>query len=75
MKFSINKSNVLNAGSKNQLHKNGMRETWLDCNSHKKRSGGFSRFQVQHEPAEQEAVWGGKRNMTVTSSGYGGINP
>lgn len=36
MKFNINKSNVLNAGSKNQLHKNRMRETWLDCNSHKK---------------------------------------
>lgn len=36
MRVNINKSNVLNAGSKNQLHKNRMRETWLDCNSHKK---------------------------------------
>lgn len=41
MKFNINKSNALNAGSKNQLHKNRMRETWLDCNSHKKDQEGF----------------------------------
>jgi hypothetical protein len=51
-KFSSNKSNVLNAVSKNQLHKSRVRETWPDYNSHKKRSGGFSLPQVQHELAE-----------------------
>lgn len=62
MKFNINKSNALNAGSKNQLHKNRMRETWLDCNSHKKDQEVFVCLKFNMSQLNDEVAWGGKRS-------------
>lgn len=63
MKFNINKSNVLNAGSKNQLHKSRMRETWLDCNSHKKVQEVLVCLKFNMSQLSDEAAWRGKRNI------------
>lgn len=68
MKFNINKSNVLNAVSKNQLHKNRMRETWPDCNSHKKDQEVFIGLEFNMSQQSREGEGNVQRHPSVSAA-------